>query len=815
MSAMDAARYQRLKTLMIEALEYPDPERERFINEACGEDDELRADLLRLIGHSISDGFLADSAVVVDEHQQAESIIGTTIGRIRIDRLIARGGMGEVYAGEDQLLKRPVAVKLIRNQWRWSDERRAAFLAEARALSALAHPNICQVHDFFSDEIGGGPDDENGNTQRDVLVLELINGRTLRDLLDHNGRPSRRTALDWASQIADALVSAHERGVAHRDLKPDNIMLTDSGQIKVLDFGLARSLPPDADQHEPGPGTQVAGTPGYLAPEQALGERATPASDIWSFGLVLIELLTGEAPFDKRQTGPSLLDQARKGEVRIPDNHPRAETKLLRSVLDVQPNNRPSARGLRQQLQKIQDRPKRRLIAAACFALAALLIGGAIRYTLDLQTERDLAETARIEAEGARLDAERARDQAEDLAQFMLQDLYDGLDRVGRLDLLEPVADKAVEYFVEHEQDPADKDNKRTTLFAGIALLRSAKILEFQGRLLESIEVMREAIDDLRALRELQQDSLDVHQHLSFGLQMLSAQLNTAGQHAESQTTARESLTLAQDYLDLLEREKTVDLQVAPPDSLDGRIDIAWDLLLGAWYALSESGLRGGDFDLAIESADQALALVDHDAPDLPVVKKRKADLAWTRCLALLQTLNTSGKVQACEGPLEIDRAQIVIEPENVYAKSNLSNSLWLMSLALRQEGQHAKALVHAQEAASLARELIAWDPEQPQFDNLLSVTLISQARILDELQRDAERVAVLEEALGLTSAMIGEGEDHQVLHNHATVLALLERPEQARPWAVKLMDSGWNRPAFILLCQQLSLDPRCEAFTF
>jgi len=338
---MDPARYQRLKNLMIDALEQADGDRERFIDEACGDDDALRADLLRLMGHSISDGFLADSAMAVEERQQTDSMIGARIGRIRIDRLLARGGMGEVFAGEDELLERAVAVKLIRNQWRWSEARREAFLAEARALSALAHPNICQVHDFFSDD------------DRDVLVMELIRGRTLRDILNEDGRPARRTALSWARQIADALVSAHEQGIAHRDLKPDNVMLTDNGQIKVLDFGLARSLPSGDDGPVEGHATQVAGTPGYLAPEQALGQPATPASDIWSFGLLLIELLTGEAPFDRQQTGPFLLDQARRAEVRIPRGQPRAETRLLRRLLSAEPGARPSARALRDQLQTI------------------------------------------------------------------------------------------------------------------------------------------------------------------------------------------------------------------------------------------------------------------------------------------------------------------------------------------------------------------------------------------------------------------------------------------------------------------------------
>jgi serine/threonine protein kinase len=772
---MDPARYQRLKNLMIEALERPEAQRERFIDKACGGDAELRADLMRLVGHSISDDFLADSALAVDEQQQTVSMIGARIGRIRIDRLIARGGMGEVYAGEDELLQRTVAVKLIRDQWRWSEERREAFLAEARALSGLAHPNICQVHDFFSDD------------QRQVLVMELIKGRTLRTVLAEDGRPGRRTALNWARQIADALVSAHEQGIAHRDLKPDNVMLTEAGRIKVLDFGLARSLPVGDAPRTDSPGTQVAGTPGYLAPEQALGEPATPASDIWSFGLLLIELLTGEAPFDKQQTGSSLIDQARRAMVRVPKRQPRAETRLLRALLSARPGQRPSARALRDQLQRILERPGRRLKIAASLAALALLSFGGLRYTVDLQNERDRAEAARAEAEN--------------LAQFMLQDLYSGLASVNRLDLLEPVAEKSIEYFVTRRQ--AEGLETPADLGTGLALMRSAQVMFYQGRLVESISVMDEAMRLLRDLAREPPDDRDAQFHLIEGLNDLASLLNSTGRHEDSQATARESLVRAETMLRRIDRNAAAD----DPDRVR-----AWDLLLQAWYALSDSALRGGDFALSIDSANQGLALIETRAPDLELMEQRFADLAWTRCLALLQQVDRAGQVEACRLPLELDRAHYDQNPAEPSAKLNLSNSLWLMSQAELLEGDPNSALTRARAAERLARELIAWDPEQPRHGNQLAVILISQARAHGALEREAERERVLNEALGITDAIVGDGDDHMVVHNHATALAMLGKRDEARPWARILMDNDWNRPAFIALCRSLSLDPRCEA---
>jgi serine/threonine protein kinase len=775
---MDPARYQRLKHLMIEALEQPNGERERFIDEACGDDPVLRADLLRLMRHSISDGFLADSALAVDEKQQAESMIGATIGRIRIDRLIARGGMGEVYAGEDQLLKRAVAVKLIRSQWRWSKARREAFLAEARALSALAHPNICQVHDFFSDD------------ERDVLVMELIDGRTLREVLAQNGPPGRRLALSWAAQIADALVSAHEQGIAHRDLKPDNAMLTAAGQIKVLDFGLARSLPIGDKRSGSDAETQAGGTPGYLAPEQARGSPATPASDIWSFGVLLVELLTGKPAFDERQTGSSLLDQARRGEMFLPSGQPRSETRLLRWLLSPEPGLRPSAREVRQQLQRILDRPKRRLTAAAVSAVVLVLAFGGLRYTVDLQDERDLAEAARSEAES--------------LAQFMLQDLYTGLDSVGRLDLLEPVADKSIDYFINRRRaTPADAPNDLGT---GLALMRSAQVMFYQGRLSDSISVMEESMRRLRSLQAERPDDLIVQFHLIEGLNDLSSQLNSAGFHSRSQAAAREALELAETLLERVNHRS---------DFSEEELVRTWDLLLQAWYALSDSALRGGDFQLSIDSAQSAMELIEARAPDLDLMDQRLADIAWTRCLAKLQLIRTAGQIETCQLPLDIDTVHFRSNPDDASAKLNYANSLWLMSQAQLIEGDPAGALERAKEAEDLARELIAWDPEQPRHSNTLAVTLISQARALAMLDRDEDRLQTLDQALSLTTWMVGRGDDHLVVHNHATILALLGRVEEARPWATMLIDSGWNRPEFIQLCQSLGLDPRCEAFEF
>jgi len=152
--------------------------------------------------------------------------VGTVLGRYRIDAMFGRGGMGEVFAGTDEVLKRPVAIKIMRAALRLSPTERTRFLTEAQLLSGLRHPNVCEVYDFFEGD------------DQDVLVLELIEGRTLRALLDEG---PVNDGLAVGLQIGRALQAAHLRGTVHRDLKPENIMITDTGIAKVLDFGLARS----------------------------------------------------------------------------------------------------------------------------------------------------------------------------------------------------------------------------------------------------------------------------------------------------------------------------------------------------------------------------------------------------------------------------------------------------------------------------------------------------------------------------------------------------------------------------------------------
>jgi serine/threonine protein kinase/Tol biopolymer transport system component len=216
---------------------------------------------------------------------------GTKLGPYEILSSIGAGGMGEVYRARDARLNRDVAIKILPTSFSADPDRLQRFAQESRAAAALNHPNILSIYDIGDDR--GTP----------YVVSELLEGDTLRDRLRNGPLPSRK-ALDYAQQIARGLAAAHEKGIVHRDLKPENLFITDDGRAKILDFGLAKFTRPEADLSDDAPTMQVAteagtvlGSAGYMSPEQVRGKPADSRSDIFSFGAILYEMLSGKRAF--------------------------------------------------------------------------------------------------------------------------------------------------------------------------------------------------------------------------------------------------------------------------------------------------------------------------------------------------------------------------------------------------------------------------------------------------------------------------------------------------------------------------------------
>lgn len=354
-------------------------------------------------------------------------LIGKKIGNIKVTGLLGRGGMGAVYAGVDEKLRREVALKVILAD-RLGPVSKARFLREARALSQLAHPNICGIYDYIEGE------------DNDVLVLERIHGRSVREALAE-GRLDFRTKLRIAEQVAEALVAAHTKGIIHRDLKMANVMLTAGGGVKVLDFGLAypvgSSLTPmnlrpglwteaagEDDEATveselpPGdvtgfvrtdPGS-VVGTMACMSPEQLRSRPLTVASDMYSFGLFLHELFTGKSAYGPETSTHELLPKVRDGATLPVTGVPRDLAALIEQLKSRAPESRPSALEALARLRRVREKPQRQLRWVAAVAGLLLVGAGAAKYTLDLRRERDAAIKARQEAVAARNEAEAVSD---------------------------------------------------------------------------------------------------------------------------------------------------------------------------------------------------------------------------------------------------------------------------------------------------------------------------------------------------------------------------------------------------------------------
>ena len=294
---MDRERWQQIDQIFEAALARPAPERAEFLDGACAGDAGLRAEVESLIDHEKADGFLADPAVqdatrVLAEDAQ-HSLIGQTIGSYQILESLGAGGMGEVYLALHVRTNRKVALKLLHASFMKDEHRVQRFQQEARTLLALNHPNIVTVYDI----------EQAGDAQ--LIAAEVVDGETLRQRLAR--APLKLAeALEVAIQVAGALAAAHRAGIVHRDIKPENIMLRPDGIVKVLDFGLAKLTEPDDAPVSSQLSTRamiktdagmVMGTANYMSPEQARGLEVDARTDIFSFGVVLYEMLTGNMPF--------------------------------------------------------------------------------------------------------------------------------------------------------------------------------------------------------------------------------------------------------------------------------------------------------------------------------------------------------------------------------------------------------------------------------------------------------------------------------------------------------------------------------------
>jgi serine/threonine protein kinase len=360
---MTGDRWQEIKTVLEAALPMDSAGQRAYLDRVCASDQSLRREVESLLAadKQAQTNFLQSPPLAVRLEK------GTRLGDYEIQSLLGAGGMGEVYRARDIRLRRHVAVKVLPALVSSDPARLRRFEQEATAAAALNHPNILAVYQMGAHE--GAP----------YLVSELLEGETLREQI-RRGRIASLRVIDYGVQIAHGLAAAHEKGIVHRDLKPENLFLTKDGRIKILDFGLAKltqprpgsehSAPTIDSETEPG---LVMGTVGYMSPEQVRGQAADARADIFAFGAILYEMLTGQRAFQK-PTSPETMSA-------ILNEDPREISQMVSNV--------PPA------LQRIVHRclektPERRFQSTAdlTFALEALLDSGSARSELPRETTR-------------------------------------------------------------------------------------------------------------------------------------------------------------------------------------------------------------------------------------------------------------------------------------------------------------------------------------------------------------------------------------------------------------------------------------------
>ncbi|MDH3626466.1 MAG: protein kinase [Acidobacteriota bacterium] len=582
------------------------------------------------------------------------SIVGNRIQHYRIIESLGAGGMGEVYIARDETLQRDVALKAIHPERQMHADARQRLLGEARALSKLEHPSICRIYDYVED----------GAIH--YLVLELIRGRPLNVVLRDD--VADKTKLQWAAEIADALVAAHGAGIVHRDLKPSNVMIDTTGCARVLDFGLAHAVDPGVavtDEPEPvaaktpvdndatvtsmgTPGQHTEGTPLYMSPEQARGEATGTPSDMFSFGLLLHEMFCGERAYPLTThadfhrlvtTGDSARTNTDDGDL----------TKLIERLKTPAQSGRPTAIETFERLGWIRGKPARRLRRFVAAAVTLVVFVGGIKYTLDVRRERDKAEFH--------------RGQADELIEFMIGDLREKLEAVGRLDVLSSVGDEALEYFAAIDTDallPADRE-------------RYARTLSQLG----SVQV---AGGDLDGALSAYSESVRIYQSLV----------------------------------------------VTDPTNAPWKIKLG-----GAHFGVGSVHWERDELDPAREAFEEYLALATavHQLDPTDPTNRLELGYALTNVAAVNEAVDRSDDaMNQLERAIEIKRSLVESDAANRDYAESLANTLTWLTFLQQDRGQLPQALALQNETLALRRRFVS--PDDAQTRRSLSVTLGNVARI-------------------------------------------------------------------------------------
>jgi serine/threonine-protein kinase len=781
--------------------------------------------------------------------EDALSFAGSTIGHIRIEDRIGIGGMGEVYRGFHEKLERRVAVKTIRAEHRLSDEVKGRFLREARLLSKLGHPGICQVYDLIE------------SPEADFLVLEYVEGRTLKEL-EPRGM-SFASKLELGEKIATALAAAHRERIVHRDLKADNVMVTPGGEVKVLDFGIARSVAESGSRQmpiqdssaervrRPPEGTDLTqhgaliGTARAMSPEQARGGRVTIASDLYSLGILLQELFTGEPAYEAKHP-VAVLDQVMRAETRPFTGLDPDLTRLVEELQSLDPRRRPSAEATAQRLRRILDRPqrlrRRRLLAGSAVAAFAVLVALLA-----------LASWQALESRRARREADLRRKQAEDLIGFMIGDLRPKLESVGRLDLLDAVGDRALAYFDDLPESAMTGEELSRRIEA---ILQIGQVRWQQGRLPEALTAFERARELAARQSEHDPHDLETGRWLA-ALQQARSWIGQVeydqGRRREALAQWRGTLDLARSWLDRHPGHRDTELwldnlavaQHNVGTALEASGDLAGALRsyresLAIHRRLSERDPGNRDRQAALaatlawvsttleKQGDLTGALAERQAhleiqkrlselePGSPVLRQDHA-VAQGFLAGLLAVMGERGEARDLyEDGLKVVMGLAGDDPENANLRRWLAAFHSNLGVLAQDDGDAAQAREHLRTARAIFGKLVDQDPMNPDWRLQLATCLRRTSESLAATDPDAARAASLEGIETLRPLLAGAADEALRGELAAAEVALgdaeaaLGHPREAR--------AAWERAlAALEPCRKpltfwKLLDPRARA---
>ena len=772
---------------------------------------------------------------------------GQVLGAYRVGEVLGEGGMGTVFAAQraDGAFDQRAALKLL-HRGPADEAARLRFLQERQILAGLKHPHIARLLD--------------GGLWQDTpyLVMERIDGVPITTFCD-TFRLGQEERVRLLLQVCDAMRNAHRLGVIHRDLKPSNLLVEHDNdgrpRVVVVDFGIALIEHADLGVTSTG---QVFGTPGYMAPEQALGkgQEVDRRSDVYALGVVLYELLSGRRPFEGDSPVDVLQAILQSDPTPLRQHRPHLSVDLhtiTMTCLHREPAQRyDSMRALQEDLERFLDgapisarpltmsqrlvRRARRhpkvtalLLGAALISTVSLALLGinAVRHAQDLAVERNTALAAQQEAES--------------LLDFMMKDLHIGLDEVGRLDLLEQVARRSLEYYEERPQDtPMDGLEGRA-----LAMRNIGKVLEDQGDLQAAVDAYNRQLRLLEALLEQQPEPR--HQlELARCYIALASAFEAAGEVASALEHVQEALQLARQGND-------------QHPNLHGNSQTLFEALALHGWLSAEAGDRDGALQFLHEAHDLASEQAEAELQD------RARRHVWNHRLSVslsylgLAYQQDGDEIRAADlfqQAHRISRDLVNREPANIIWREELQLGLGRLGYALLdldrvdeafpifQEAQRQSeillerepdngnwqrelsvahnalaqchlardntqgALVNLEASLAISRQLLERYPDNPSAHNDVAWDLMEVGNALQRLGRTDTAEFTLQEGLDVLEAMPSRDASPYFQVTELRLLLALERFDAARPLAERLHEDGWLDDDLLSQCREHRLLP-------